>query len=114
MYIQEDALNRRNPSGIMSGSRSCLDVALKALGETEGYRRTRIENLLKRGLITKSIATWSKKLWDEGSDSVHDLDADLDRAIEHVDFLRLFFEVVFRLPARIPQGPNEVTDLATG
>ena len=30
----------------------------------------------------------------------------MDRAIEHVEFLKLFFEVVYALPARIPAAPG--------
>ncbi|MDP3853130.1 DUF4145 domain-containing protein [Phenylobacterium sp.] len=101
VYIQEDAQRRRNPAGILSGARSCLDVALKALGQEEGGRRARINNLASAGLITTAIAAWAQTLWEEGSDASHDLQANLDRAIEHVDFLRLFFEVAFEMPARV-------------
>ena len=113
VFIQEDALKRRNPAGIMSGARGCLDVALKNLGETDGGRRARINNLLSRGLITASIAAWAQSLWEEGSDAVHDLDAEIERAIEHVEFLKLFFEVAFGLPAKIAQASHESdTELA--
>lgn len=107
VFIQEDALQRRNPAGIMSGARGCLDVALKSLGETDGGRRTRIDNLLARGLVTASIAAWAQNLWEEGSDAVHDLDAEIERAVEHVEFLKLFFEVAFGLPARIAQVSHD-------
>lgn len=101
VFVQEDALRRRNAAGIMSGSRACLDVALKHLGEETGGRRARIHKLANRGLITHGIAEWANKLWEEGSDAVHDLRADMDLAVDHVEFLRLFFEVAFALPARI-------------
>ncbi|GAA0212896.1 hypothetical protein GCM10009081_29530 [Brevundimonas nasdae] len=91
----------------MSGARACLDVALKNLGESDGGRRTRINKLLSRGIITTSIAAWAQSLWEEGSDAVHDLDAEIDRAIEHVEFLKLFFEVAFGLPARIALASHE-------
>lgn len=107
VFIQEDALQKRNPAGIMSGARGCLDVALKSLGEIDGGRRGRINNLLARGLVTASIAAWAQTLWEEGSDAVHDLDAEIDRAIEHVEFLKLFFEVAFGLPARIAQASHD-------
>lgn len=101
VFAQEDAARRRNAPGVLSTARGCLDVALKELGEAQGGRRERIANLADRGLITKGIAAWAQQLWDEGNDAVHDLDADMDRAIEHVEFLKLFFEVAFSLPARI-------------
>ncbi len=105
-FVQEDAGRRRNAPGIMSGARSCLDVALKGLGQTTGGRRERINNLATAGLLTASIAAWAQELWEEGSDATHDLQADMDRAIEHVDFLRLFFEVAFELPAKIAAQPH--------
>lgn len=74
--------------------------------DSEGGRRTRIDNLAARGIITKDIATWSHDLWDDGNDAIHDLDADMDTAIEHVEFLKLFFEVAFVLPAKIAASKN--------
>lgn len=106
VYIQEDAIKRRNAPGILSGARACLDVALKDLGETSGGRRDRITNLSQKGIITKAIAEWAQQLWDDGNDAIHDLDADMDRAIEHVEFLKLFFEVAFGLPSRIKQASH--------
>jgi hypothetical protein len=101
VFIQEDAIRRRNPTGIMSGARSCLDVVLKDLGQNSGGRRSRIQNLCNEKIITQSIADWAQKLWEDGNDATHDLTANIDRAIEHVEFLKLFFEVVYALPKRI-------------
>ena len=108
VFAQEDAALRRNASGILSTARGCLDVALKELGEKTGGRRDRINNLRDKGIITGGIATWSQTLWEEGSDAAHDLEADMERAIEHVAFLRLFFEVAFSLPARIASASHAV------
>lgn len=101
LFIQEDAQRRRNPAGILSGARSCLDVALKELGQAQGGRRERINNLAAAGTITTAIAAWAQTLWEEGSDATHDLSANLERAVEHVEFLKLFFEVAFEMPARV-------------
>lgn len=99
--IQEDSHKRRNPIGILSVARGCLDVALKELGEEKGGRRERINNLAKRGIITHGIADWAQTLWEDGSDAVHDLEATIENAVEHVEFLELFFDVAFVLPKRI-------------
>jgi hypothetical protein len=112
VFVQEDAQRRRNAAGIMSGARSCLDVALKHLGEIEGGRRDRINNLAAKGIITAAIAAWSQNLWQEGSDASHDLQADMPRALEHVAFLKLFFEVAFELPAKIALNPHAPADVA--
>lgn len=107
VYIQEDAIRRRNATGIMSGARSCLDVVLKAQGQLSGGRRKRIQNLAGQKIITQSIADWAQRLWDDGNDATHDLSANLERAVEHVEFLKLFFEVVYGLPARVAAAQVE-------
>jgi hypothetical protein len=104
--IQEDAMKRRNAPGVMATARACLDVALKALGETQGGRVQRIQNLQNKGILTSSLSEWANKLWADGNDAVHDLEAKMDDAIEHVEFLKLFFEVVFVLPNKIDQASN--------
>lgn len=106
VFLQEDAAARRNPAGILALSRACLDVSLKALGESSGGRKQRIESLAKRGIVTKDISDWAQMLWKDGSDAVHDLDADLEVALEHVEFLKLFFEVVFKLPERVTRASH--------
>jgi hypothetical protein len=106
VFAQEDAARGRNPAGVMAGARGCLDVALKELGEETGGRRERINNLSANGTITTGIATWAQTLWEEGSDAVHDLDATIERAREHVEFLELFFEVAFVLPAKIERASH--------
>jgi hypothetical protein len=91
------------PSRIVSECRSILDVCLKHLGEKkdgEG-RKTRIQNLRDKHILTKDIAIWANTLWDDGNDAVHDISADTDVALQHVEFLKLFFRVVFELPAEI-------------
>lgn len=100
----EDAARHRNAAGILAVCRGCLDVALKELGQTSGGRRERIGNLAQAGLLTNGLAEWAQKLWDDGNDAVHDLEATIDKAIDHVEFLKLFFEVAFALPERIKRA----------
>lgn len=104
--IQDDAAKRRNAPGIMATARGCLDVALKALGEKEGGRTTRIQRLKDHGILTASLSEWANKLWADGNDAVHDLEATIEDAIEHVEFLKLFFEVVFVLPDKIAEASS--------
>jgi hypothetical protein len=108
----EDARRRRNPAGLMAVARGCLDVALKELGETQGGRKKRIENLAAQGVVTKSIAEWANRLWEDGNDAVHDLEADIDVAIEHIKFLDLFFEVAFKLPLQVKAAEAHIESLA--
>lgn len=111
--IQEDVARKRNAPGVMAISRGCLDVALKLLKEENGGRVDRINNLRDKGLLTASLAEWAQKLWKDGSDAVHDLEATNESAAEHVEFLKLFFQVVFELPAQVvkAQTPSDLGDL---
>ncbi|KII12594.1 MULTISPECIES: DUF4145 domain-containing protein [Phaeobacter] len=89
------------PSRIVSECRSILDVCLKELGETKGLRKSRIGNLKDRFLITEDIASWANELWDDGNDAIHDIQANAEDAKQHVEFLKLFFRVVFELPKEV-------------
>lgn len=99
--ILEDVSRRRNAPGVMSISRGCLDVALKELNQRKGSRVERLNNLMTEGKLTVGLSDWAKKLWKDGSDAVHDLEATNEQAAEHVEFLKLFFEVVFVLPDQV-------------
>ena len=44
---------------------------------------------------------WGMKLWDDGNGAIHDVESDESNARAHLDYLRLFFEVAYRLPAQI-------------
>ena len=89
------------PSRIVSECRSILDVSLKELGEVEGGRKTRIKNLRDKFILTDDLMKWANELWEDGNDAVHDIEADGSTAQQHVEFLRLFFRIVFELPAEI-------------
>ena len=99
--LQEDVKKKRNAAGVMSISRGCLDVCLKEQGYAEGDRRSRIQKLLEDGKITIGLAEWANNLWSEGSDAVHDLKATTEQAAEHVEWLKLFLQVVYELPEQI-------------
>jgi len=107
--LQENVAQKKLASSILQTARACLDVALKELNELSGSRKERIKNLRDTGIITVGLETWANRLWKDGSDAVHDLDASRDNAVEHVEFLKLFFQVVFALPRQIEEAKEHAT-----
>lgn len=102
--LEEDLRRGRNEARILSGCRSVLDVALQKLGETSGGRGDRIARLGAKGLLTSGLSEWAKKLWQDGHDGVHELQAKGHPVAEHVAFLKLFIEVAFVIPAKIAES----------
>jgi hypothetical protein len=102
--LQEDIRAGRTAPRIVVGCRSVLEVALKSLGY-EG-RQTLFERINKAredGLLTESMREWAHRIRLDGNEAAHELNATDDEAREFVDFLRLFMEVAFVLPTRIPK-----------
>ena len=102
--LEEDLRRGRNEARILSGCRSVLDVALQKLGETSGGRGDRIGRLGAKGLLTAGLSDWAKRLWQDGHDGVHELQAKGHPVAEHVAFLKLFIEVAFVIPGKISAG----------
>lgn len=103
---KEDLRSGRSPAGVISKCRSVLDLSLKELQANGAGRKARIADLRTRGLLTEALATWADRLWDDGNDAIHDLTGDASRALQHVRFLELFFEVAFALPAQVQDAQN--------
>jgi hypothetical protein len=103
--LEEDYARGRNPGRILAGCRSVLDVCLKLLdGGQAGSRGQRIAALATQGRLTADIAEWAKRLWVDGHDGVHELNAAGHPLSEHLKFLRIFVEVAFVIPERIRSG----------
>lgn len=103
--LQEDIQDKRTPARIVSGCRSVMEVALRSLGydKPKESLSDRIDKARADGLITESIRKWAHHVRLEGNFAIHELGETTDaEAQELVDFLRLFLEVAFDLPARVP------------
>ena len=106
--LQEDVKDGRTASRIVFGCRGVLEVALEALGYDEkmGALIKRIDKAREDGVLTESMRKWAHRIRLDGNEAAHKLTASNEDAKEFVDFLRLFLEVAFVLPARIP-APRE-------
>lgn len=91
------------PPRIVSECRSVLDVCLASLGQKEGGRRTRIQNLRDNHVLTDNLAKWAHKVWDDGNEAVHEIQADRETAEQLVSFLKIFLHVVYELDAKIEE-----------
>lgn len=103
--LQEDLEMKRTPARIVAGCRSVMEVALAACGLDKTKEPTlskRIDKAREMGLITESMKNWAHRVRLDGNEAVHELDASAEDAQQLVNFIRLFLEVVFNLPARIP------------
>ncbi|WP_292086214.1 DUF4145 domain-containing protein [Brevundimonas sp.] len=104
--LAEDVARRRNPVGSLNLCRSILEAALRELevdGDLGGNTPIikRIESLRTRGLITATVAEWAHEIRLDGNRSTHELVGDPQLALAYYEFLRLFLEVAFDLPAKI-------------
>ncbi|NEX92031.1 hypothetical protein [Caulobacter sp. 17J65-9] len=98
--LVEDLNRNRSPSRILAGARTVLDTMLKDLLKEDmpNGRGAAIRLLHERGIVTESIAEWSKKLWKDGSDASHDGSGDRARATAYLDFLKVLLRVAYVLP----------------
>jgi hypothetical protein len=99
----------RGPAGLIGHCRSVLDVCLRERGADGKTRRAQIGNLRDRGLLTESLAAWAEQLWSDGNEAIHEIEGSAELAQQHVAFLKLFFEVAYRLPEQVAasQAPEE-------
>jgi hypothetical protein len=90
------------PSIITGVCRTVLDVVTKKLGAKESDTLfKRIEFLRDNSTITQPIRDWAHELRLDGNAATHDAVGDANEAREYVEFLRMFLNMAFTLPARI-------------
>ncbi len=94
-----------SPSIILTTCGTLLELALKELDpkDSSSSLYKRIEKLHGVGVITSPIKDWAHDLRVDRNDAVHDGEGDKDSAAEYVEFLKMFFSMVFSLPKRIDE-----------
>jgi Domain of unknown function (DUF4145) len=90
-----------NPSLIVGGCRSVLEVAVKALGAEGRSPFHKIDNLKEKGVITQVLADWGHHVRLEGNEAIHELSATKEEAEQMVEFTKVFLEYTFVLPYKI-------------
>ncbi|TYG33576.1 DUF4145 domain-containing protein [Lonepinella koalarum] len=82
--------------------RSALEVALKQLDDsTDKNLNWRINSLVKKGLLVKSMGDFAHRIRSLGNDATHDM-ISLSALEELRLFVSLFLQYTFTLPAMIP------------
>lgn len=95
-----------SPSIIISTCRTVLDVSLKKLkGEGQNIF-SRINDLLEKGIITQPIADFAHSIRSLGADATHDAKGDEEDARLFIEFLKVFLNIAFSLPAQIESRKN--------
>ena len=92
-----------SPSTVIGVCRTVLDLLTKKLGASSGTLYDRIGALKASGKITEPIAAWAHSLRLDGNAAVHEGIGDQADAREYIEFLRVFMNVTFTLPARIDE-----------
>lgn len=99
--------NGQSAMSIMSACGAALEQALKALGAKGSNAYKRIENLKEQGVVTGTLADWAHNVRVVRNNAVHDYEATMDQALESFEFLKLFFRLVFTMPAEIERQRAE-------
>jgi len=104
--LQRMLKQKFKPYFIVGGCRAVLEAAIAELGG-EGERLIdKINDLLKKGIITKPLADWAHQIRVEGNVALHELlhtEITPEEAEELVEFVKLFLVYTFELPARIQE-----------
>lgn len=90
-----------SPSTVIGVCRTVLELLTKQLGAASGTLFERIGALKTAGKITEPIAAWAHSLRLDGNAAVHEGAGEEAAAREYIEFLRVFMNVTFTLPARI-------------
>lgn len=102
--LQEMLKEGRQPHFIITGCRSVLETAVKALGG-EGKRLVdRIDDLKLKAVVNGVLADWAHQVRLEGNGAVHDRSGTPDEAAELVEFTKLFLQYTFEFPSRVQEG----------
>jgi len=88
-------------SMVVAGCRSVIEQAIKLLGGEGPTLKAKIDDLLQKGIITRALADWAHTIRLEGNQAVHEINATQDEAEEMVEFVKIFLQFTFELPARI-------------
>jgi len=88
-------------SMVVAGCRSVMEQAIKLLGGEGPKLKAKIDDLLQKGIITRILADWAHTIRLEGNQAVHEINATQEEAEEMVEFLKIFLQFTFELPARI-------------
>jgi hypothetical protein len=92
-----------SPSFKAGLARSILEFSLKNLniGTEEDSLYDRIQQAYKQGLITKPLAEWAHIVRRLGNKAIHEIEATEAEAEEIISFLKLFFDLTYKVPHEI-------------
>lgn len=89
------------PHFIITGCRTVLEAAVKALGGEGNTLKKRIDDLHTQGKVTSVLHEWASHVRLCGNDAAHEMTGNREEAQELVEFTKVFLQFTFELPARI-------------
>ena len=98
---------KMSPSIILSTCGTVLELAAKKLDDDEKVAKLklqpRIDHLHQAGYITSPIKDWAHTMRQVRNGAAHAAEGTEEEAAEYVEFLKMFLNMTFSLPARIEQ-----------
>ncbi len=101
--LQDHMRQGLEPSMVVAGCRSTLEMALGSLGAEGRTLIDRINDLHQKGVLTRVLADWAHQVRMEGNQAIHEINATVEQADEMINFVRIFLEYAFVLPQRIAE-----------
>ena len=83
-----------------------MDVCTTKLNGGGGQLSARIDKLRQSGMLTEPLAQWAHEVRLDGNQAIHEIEATAKEAKELVEFIKLFLQVAFVLPAEIADRKN--------
>lgn len=100
------------PAGSVMLCASAVDEMLKLKGYTEGNLHSRINEAVKKGLLTEGMGNWAHQVRLDANNQRHaDINVQLptvDEAKQSVEFTETLAEILFVLPAKISRGLSAI------
>jgi hypothetical protein len=113
-YLVQALNSLHAPSGAVMLAASSVDAMLKAKGYTEGSLYQRIDEAVKKGLLTPDMAKWAHQVRLDANSERHadeqDSLPDGKDASKTINFASALAEFLFVLPSKITQGLENTQD----
>lgn len=108
VFLSEANETIHSPSGSIMLSASCVDAMLKAKGYIKGSLYSRIEEAVKKHLITKEMGEWAHQVRLDANDERHaDENSNLPKTSDAkrlIEFTTALAQILFVLPALVDKG----------
>lgn len=107
-YLEQALESQHSPAGAVMLAASAVDAMLRLHGYKEGSLYNRINEAVKKHLITEDMAKWAHDVRLEANDQRHPDEAvelpNQDDARRVIDFATALAQLLFVLPSQVKRG----------